>query len=316
MRPSKTIDSPQHPGIAFSLTETTGPGTLRTAQIEICTRPQLADSWNGGTVNEHPRCRPNPDPTPNEPPPLGRPPVFDIQSQATLSSDTLEEFILWAAAVPIAHVDLIRQRIARCHGDDRLVDVLLDALWRLPVMDVGRHRIILSILGELKHEKALKRLEEFVWFQGELTPPPPHSEPRKACMFEPFGTEILQSRAAEMLSYLGTAAASEATIKVARDHPKIVVRAAAIDAHLFNHGDSRETADQLRKIVRASDRHLVGLPRKVRDGDLEQFERSVFEWYEANPEHRPPKPRQDLDFPPQPRSWFQTQKSHRGEGEV
>ena len=127
-------------------------------------------------------------------------------------------------------------------------------------MDVGRHRVILSTLGELRNERALRRLEEFIWYEGELTPRGPQPQERRACMFESSGTKLLQSRAAEMLSYLATEAAAKATIRVARDHPKLAVRAAAIDSHLFNHGDSPEVADQLRIVVRSSDRPLVGLP--------------------------------------------------------
>jgi hypothetical protein len=192
---------------------------------------------------------------------------------------------------------------------------LLDALWKLPVLDVGRHRVILSILGELRNERALDRLEEFIWYEGELTPTMPHPHERRSCMFEPSGTEILQSRASEMLSYLATETAARATVRIARDHPKLAVRMAAIDAHLFNHGDSPEVAEELKKTVRATDRPFVGLPRKVRGGDIEQFEKAVFEWYERNPEHRPPPPKlnQNQGNPPNPRSWFKKPEPDRNE---
>src|SRR6266851_165345 len=258
-------------------------------------------------MSEHSHRRPNPEPTRNDPPRLGNPSAFDLLSGPRLSCDTLDEFIMWAATVPISHVDVIRQRISKCRGDDRILDTLLDALWKLPIKDVGRHRVILSILGELRNERAMSRLEEFVWYEGELTLSVPHTEERRPCMFESSGTELLQSRAAEMLSYLASEAAAKATMRIARDHAKLAVRVAAIDAHLFNHGDSREAAEELRKIVRGSDRPLVGLPRKVRGADVEDFERAVFEWYERNPEHRPPKPKQNHDYPPQPRSWFKKQ---------
>lgn len=261
-------------------------------------------------MSEQSHCRPNRNPTNNDPPPLGNPPPFDVLSGPQLSCETVDEFIMWAAAVPISHVDVIRQRISKCHGDDKIVDRLLDELWKLPVMDVGRHGVILSILGELRNERALERLEKFVWYEGELTPTAPHAENRRPCMFELNGTELLQARATEMLAYLATEAAAKATLQIACDHPKQVVRAAAIDSHMFNHGDSREVAEELREIVRASDRALVGLPRKVRGGDIEEFERAVFDWYERNPEHRPPIPKHNHNFPPQPRSWFKKQNDN------
>jgi hypothetical protein len=265
-------------------------------------------------MSQHLASRSSREPTGNDPPRLGSLPPFDLLSGPQLSIDTLEEFVIWSAMVPISHIDLIRQRISRSDSDDKLVDGLLDELWKLPIVDIARHRVILSILGELRDERALTRLEEFVWYEGEFTDAPAHSDELRSCMFETDSKDLLQSRATEMLSYLATDEAARATVRIARDHPLPAVRAAAIDAHLFNHEDSREVADELRNIVRASDRPLVGLPRKVRDGDVEAFERAVFEWYERNPKHRPPKPRQSHDYPPEPRSWFKEHGEHDGSG--
>lgn len=263
-------------------------------------------------MSEHFSSRSNRESTRNDPPRLGNPPPFDLLSGPRLSCETGDEFIMWAASVPISHLDVIRQRISKCHGDDKIVDWLLDELWKLPVMDVSRHGVILSILGELRNERAQDSLEKFIWYERELTTSAPHSEDRRPCMFESSGTELLQSRAVEMLSYLATKGAAKATLKIARSHPKLAVRAAAIDSHMFNHGDSREVAVELRKVVRASDRALVGLPRKVRGGDVKEFERAVFDWYERNPEHRPPRPKHNQDYPPRPRSWFKKQNDNDG----
>ena len=255
---------------------------------------------------EHSNCRPRREPTRNDPPPFRSSPPFDIVSGPHLRHDTVDEFIAWSAAVPVSQVEVVRQRIAKSRVDEKLVDTLLETLWKLPVLDVGRHRILLSILGELRSDRAVASLEKFIWHERELTPVLPHTGQPSPCMFESSGTELLQARAAEMLSYIASDSSAKAVLRIIRDHPKLLVRISAIDAHLFNHDDSHEVAEELRKLVRSSDRHCVGLPRKVRGGDVEQFERAVFAWYESNPEHRPPRPKQNLEAgnPPQPRSWF------------
>ena len=248
-------------------------------------------------------------PTACDAPPLRHAPPFDITSGPSLSRETWDQFVTWAATVPQSHVDVVRRRIVACDRDGRVLEALLDALWKLPVVDAGRHRIILSILGEMKDERAVERLSDFVWHDGELTPTVTSNGRPRPCMFEVDGTELLQSRAAEMLSYIGTQAAKTTILKVAQSHPKLTVRMAAIDAHLYNHGDSREAADELRRLVRASDRPLVGLPRKVRGVDAEAFEQAVLEWYEQNREHRPPAPKQNPEpgHDPEPRSWLKPQ---------
>lgn len=259
-------------------------------------------------MSQHPYSRSEREPTQNDPPRLGAIPPFDVLSGPQLTVDTIEDFVYWAARVPISQVDVVRQRISRSRSDDGLVDRLLDELWVLPVVDIGRHRVILSILGELRDERALDRLEKFVWHEGEFTSEQPHVDENRSCMFETDSKDMLQARAAEMLSYLGTDEAAKATVRIAREHPILAVRAAAIDAHLFNHDDAREVADELRNLVRLSDRALVGLPRKIRNTDAEAFERAVLEWYERNPKHRPPKPRHNGDSPPSARSWVDQQR--------
>lgn len=93
-----------------------------------------------------------------------------------------------------------------------------------------------------------------------------------------------------MLSYLGTAEADEETLRVAVEHRSQGVRAAAIDAHLFNHADAPEEASRLRDQVRDTDTPLVGMPRFTRDTSRADFERAVEAYLEQYPSQRPPRP--------------------------
>src|SRR5436305_2100634 len=113
-------------------------------------------------------------------------------------------------------------------------------------------------------------------------------------------------RSTEMLSHLGTDDAAAATLDIAARHPLAVVRAAAIDAHMFNAGDSPEAAAQLIKCLQPHDHWRVGLPRLTRDMDPKKFEKAVLAFYEKYPEERPPIPKRHSPPGPEPRSWNTT----------
>ncbi|MBD0712317.1 MULTISPECIES: hypothetical protein [unclassified Streptomyces] len=171
--------------------------------------------------------------------------------------------------------------------DKALTDGLFRALEEQPVPDVGRHLMLLSTIGELGDASAAPRLESFVWSRAKLFPRANEAEGEDSLLnFD----ALLQARAAEMLSYLDTEEAARATLRIAADHPERAVRAAAIDAHLFNHGDSAEAVQEVMAVVRPEDRQLVGLTRLKGDMDPAEFERRVNAFYERYPEERPPVP--------------------------
>src|SRR5205085_82955 len=160
----------------------------------------------------------------------------------------------------------------------------------LPVRDVSRRRLLISTLGELKNPQAVHTLVKFIWHKGEIVARDDRERHRQPCSFEADGGEMLRARATEMLSHLVVDEAAGATLNIATGHPSAFVRAAAIDAYMFNAGDSPEAAAQLRKCVRPDDHWRVGLPRLTRDMDPAKFEKAVLIFYENYTEERPPSP--------------------------
>ncbi|WP_319451239.1 MULTISPECIES: hypothetical protein [unclassified Mycobacterium] len=206
-----------------------------------------------------------------------------------LRSDALENYLAWAATVPHTETSIICETIARGKNDQALTDTLLQALERVPVVDVGRHLMLLATIGELRDARAVERLEAFAW----STEPLVHRAEEEldgdnSSRLDPRGA--LQARAAEMLSFHGTEEADAATLRLAAEHPDRAVRIAAIDAHLYNHGDSPEATQQLLEIVQPQDRKFVGLPRFLRDMQSDEFDQRVSAFYEQNPDERPPQP--------------------------
>jgi len=230
-------------------------------------------------------------------------PPFDRTSGPKLYAHTIDEFSTWAARVPRAEVDVIRQRIAEARNNTRLLEALDSELWAFPVRDVARHRSILSVIGELKMPSAVPMLIKFVWHDGEITRRGERGGHLRPCSFEADGEEMLRARAAEMLSYIGSPEATEATLDIAARHSMPFVRAAAIDSHMYNAGDTSEAADQLRACVAPDDHFRIGLPRLTRDMDPAEFERAVVAFYQRHPEERPRQPSQSKPPGPSRRSW-------------
>lgn len=241
------------------------------------------------------------------------PPAFDPASARTvapvgLTADTVEDFIRWVAAVPVGEVDVVRSALARARGDAAVLEALVVRLFDLPVPDFGRHQLLLSVIGELGDAEALDPLLRFVDLPpDQIFPESTGTDGEGTCTSYLDYFAALQARAIEMVAYLKTAEALQAALAVAARHPSRAVRAAAIDAFLFNQDDSHEAIAAARAAVRPSEAHLVGLPRRERGVDPAEFDRKVLEFYSKNPGEVPPSPRrlgrrrQKHEAPPRPR---------------
>ena len=227
------------------------------------------------------------------------PPDYSADRGPDLRADAIDEFLEWAGGVSTDDADVIRERIASAQGEPTLLERLLEELWKLPVRDDTRHFLLISTIGELRDGRAAAELARFIWLPDERISALEH-EMADGCGFGPNTAEVLKARAVEMLAYLGTSEAVEEALRVAADHPTPSVRAAAIDAHLYNHDDATDEIDRLRGRLRSSDAHLVGLPRFTRDANPQAFDRAITDFYVRHPDRRP-QPERDASGPALPR---------------
>lgn len=217
-------------------------------------------------------------------------PVVSARPPVALTPEKADEFLRWVATVPISQKETIRQQIAAAAADSRVVDALTDRLLKFPVTDHTRHLMILSTLGEIRSPRAIGSLKQFIWYDKDMFAAGASgvSTGVKTSYFYP--TRGLQSRAVEMLAYIRSEEALAATREVAAKHPGGEVRIAAINAYLFNQGDSEKAKAELSQQVRESDRKFIGLPRRTHDMNLREFEEKVCAYYEKYPGERPPAP--------------------------
>jgi hypothetical protein len=225
----------------------------------------------------------------SDPPKLPAP-MVSVRPPVALTPEKTDDFLVWVATVPISQKEIIRQHIAAAAADSRVLDALTVRLLKFPVTDYGRHLMILSTLGEIRSPRAIGSLKQFIWydkemFAGDATGA---STGVKTSYFSP--TRALQSRAVEMLAYIHNEEALAATLEVAAKHPGEEVRIAAINAYLFNQGDSEKAKAELSQHLREGDRKFIGLPRRTSDMNLREFEENVRAYYEKYPIERPPSP--------------------------
>lgn len=218
----------------------------------------------------------------------------DELARVGLSSGGISAFLEWAAGVPTAYRDVIREEIARVASDDEMVAELSDEVFDLDDVDPVRHFLLLSTIGETRNPTAVPALVRFVWLEREREDPSATEGQHEADVSRAEVLEALQGRAAEMLAHIGGDAGDEAVLKVAARHPSTAVRIAAIDGYLFNRSDAEDAKEMLRETVRREDTKFIGMPRFSSNADPRQFEREVEDFYRSHPEERPPIPATQL----------------------
>jgi hypothetical protein len=145
---------------------------------------------------------------------------------------------------------------------------------QLPAEAIERRLMVLGMLGEMKRSDAMAQLREVVWA------PLPPAKPQAERLTERDLEEMVQVKAVQGLAYLATPQADAAVREVIEKHEALHVRVSAIDAYMWNHGDSPKTAAELYRLLPA-DLHLyVERPRFHRGMGREEFTRRLRVWQE------------------------------------
>lgn len=201
--------------------------------------------------------------------------------------DELERLLLAVVCTPSGDRQLIIDTLAAFDERDVVADLLHEALFELPVRDVGRHLTVLSLIGELRHDSSVEILERFVWLSdNEVQPPDSHvqqdpsdeqtpddTDNGPGCHFEPGAA--LQARAAEMLMWVTRGDYEDGIRRILAEHFSTQVRVATIDALAYVQGDDDAVLKRLRELVRDDDRWAVGLPRRTADVEPAYFQALV-----------------------------------------
>jgi hypothetical protein len=198
----------------------------------------------------------------------------------------VEKFVDWVATMPSTQVDDVKKQLALVRSDPKVVDAIAGKLSFSNPGSYGRQLIYLSMLGEMKNERALSPLQEYLnsrdclVFEERLVAHPPAGGPRKSFLDACAG---LKSAAAKMIAYLNSPAAQNVILKTISEHASRTVRLSAIDAYLYNNGDSVEAVAKVRQYVRPEELMFVGLPRLSPETDRADFGTRLARFYREHP---------------------------------
>jgi len=173
------------------------------------------------------------------------------------------------ARSPARDADIVRDAVVLLALQPAVVEALSQNYERLPLLRYGERLLVIQIAGALRRPDATGFLEEVIW-----KPLPPLVRMREG-LSEREQEEIVQVKAVHGLAYLRTSSAAERTIRVILEHESEHVRREAIDAYLWNHGDTPEAARRLKALIPARYHAFVGMPRYVRGVDAAEFDRQT-----------------------------------------
>jgi hypothetical protein len=95
-----------------------------------------------------------------------------------------------------------------------------------------------------------------------------------------------------MIAYINSPAAKLVVLKTISDHASRSVRLSAMNAYLYNNGDSAEAIATARQHAKPEEAKFAGLPRLAPDTDRKDFAARLARFYTEHPEERPPQPKQ------------------------
>lgn len=202
--------------------------------------------------------------------------VADLPPAASVDEVELALFDLLPQVYRATNKDLsvVAEVVASLRRQPGAVQAMARQYRQLPAEAIERRLMVLGILGEMKRSDALAQLREVVW-----APLPPIESPPEG-LTERDLEEMVQVKAVQGLAYLATPQADAAVREVIKSHEALHVRVSAIDAYMWNHGDSPETAAELYRLLPADLHPYVERPRFHRGMNREEFMRKLRVWQE------------------------------------
>lgn len=202
------------------------------------------------------------------------------------AADDVGRFLDWAGASHVDEAEAARATIVRAGRSSALVSRLIEEVEKTQFADFSRALLALGVLGEMKSPVAEKYLTEFV-----RRPLPEKGTEVDGEILEQTWAAMLQGKAADALAYLKTERADRVIFELVAKHASRIVRAEAINAYLWNHGDSAEAKRTLEQYVSGDELVFLDRVRRVSAEDGKVFNARLAAFLTAHPEVIPPDPR-------------------------
>jgi len=212
-----------------------------------------------------------------------KPPTLEVSGAKLQQS--VAAYISWASASTQREKETARRTLAEVKGNRQIGEAFCDHARQVRLRDHSRALVTLGLLGEMKSAAGEACFREFL-----AMPLPTQGTVVEGEILEQKALASLQAKAVDGLAYLRTPQADEEVLHIVREHPSRAVRAEAINAYLWNHGDSEEAKQTLRKHTREGEQIFVDRVRWNSGEKGESFNRKLEAFLKAHPEVIPPAP--------------------------
>jgi hypothetical protein len=202
--------------------------------------------------------------------------VADLPAKASADQVELALYDVLPQVYRATNRDLpvVSEVVAKLREQPGAVEAIARQYKQLPTEAFEQRLVVLGMLGEMKRSDAMAQLREVVW--APLPPADSQADKLTARDFE----EMVQVKAVQGLAFLGTPQADAAVREVIAKHEALHVRVSAIDAYMWNHGDRKETAAELYRLLPAELHPYVERPRFQSGQNAEEFTRRLRAWQE------------------------------------
>jgi hypothetical protein len=211
---------------------------------------------------------------------------YELHSPPSLASASdVPRFLDWAGASHVDERDDARKVLAEAASRPDVIDGFIKEIERVQTADHTRALLALALLGETRNPTAQDFFAEFARRPLPTTGPVIEGE-----IIEQTRAAQLQAKAVDGLAYANTEAANRVVTQIIAEHPSKIVRAEAINAYLWNHGDSDEARKFLAHFVRKDDSILLDRVRRDTGDTAEVFNSKLAAFLQKHPELAPPQP--------------------------
>ncbi len=200
---------------------------------------------------------------------------------------SVQAFIDWAGKSTGREHDDVTKALAAARSNKEVSTAFCEQAFAAQKSDHSRALLTLSLLGELRNEESELCLRRFV----NLPLPKAIARTKEDSNPQATALALLQAKAVEGLAYLHNKTGDEEVLRQVQKNPSLIVRAAAINAYLYNHGDSAEARKTLSGYVRKGEEIYLDRIRKEKGENKASFNRKLATYLRAHSEVKPPAPK-------------------------
>jgi predicted Fe-Mo cluster-binding NifX family protein len=188
-------------------------------------------------------------------------------------------FLDWAGASHVDEADDVRKAIAGAAQNKGVLSALIAEVERAQTTDHPRALLALGLLGETRSAAAQDYFTELVH----------RALPDKGTVIDGEIIEQtlaaqLQGKAVDGLAFINSDSSNKVVTEVIGRHGSKIVRAEAINAYLWNHGDTDDARKSLAQVVRKDDAVLLDRVRRVAGETADTFDRKLEQFLAKHPE--------------------------------